>query len=254
MDRSKYRYRVEGTGPAVVLVHGFAEDSSVWENQVAFLKNKFRLLIVDLPSEDNGEDWSLPTIASRIRESLDQEGITTCSMLGHSMGGYITLAFADQYPGLLNGFGLIHSSAYADNEEKIASRRKGIEFIREHGAGPFLDTMIPKLFSPLTREKKPALVQKALEGKDNFSAAALVRYYEAMIERPDRRNLLEKTKVPVLFVLGKHDTAVSPDDGLEQAHLPEVSYIHMLEDSGHMGMVEEPGLSNTALINFLQAL
>jgi pimeloyl-ACP methyl ester carboxylesterase len=85
----------------------------------------------------------------------------------------------------------------------------------------------------------------------NFSAPALVSYYEAMIKRPDRTAILEKTTVPVLFIMGKYDNAVPVEDGLKQCHLPGKSYIHVLQKSGHMGMLEETEKSNRALENFL---
>jgi pimeloyl-ACP methyl ester carboxylesterase len=111
--------------------------------------------------------------------------------------------------------------------------------------------MIPNLFSAHSRETMPDVVNKAKDIKNNFSGDALVRYYEAMIGRPDRTEVLRSSKVPVLFVMGKYDTAVRVEDGLKQCHLPENAYIHILRESGHMGMLEEKELSNLALDKFL---
>lgn len=249
--QSNLTYRIVGAGAPVVLVHGFGEDSSIWRNQVDHLKDKVKLIIVDLPTKEDENKWTLPYFADLIKNILDIENIETCNMFGHSMGGYITLAFADKYPDRLKGFGLIHSSAFADSDEKIATRRKGIAFIKENGAAPFLETMIPNLFSPLSREKQQALVNETKRFKDNFSPDALVRYYEAMIERPDRTDILKESKIPVLFIMGKYDTAIPLEDGLKQCHLPENAYIHILRNSGHMGILEEPGESNMALDEFL---
>jgi pimeloyl-ACP methyl ester carboxylesterase len=240
-----------GSGKPVMLVHGFGEDSSVWKNQVEFLSNKFQLIIVDLPNSENEKAWSLPFFAKELNEVLDRENIETCTMIGHSMGGYITLAFADKFPERLRAFGLFHSSAFADGPEKIATRKKGIAFIRENGPAAFLDTMIPNLFSGHSRETQPGIVKEARKAKDNFTGPALVKYYEAMIERPDRTALLKKTKLPVLFIMGKYDTAIPVEDTLKQCHLPEIAYIHVLRNSGHMGMLEEKELSNLALDKFL---
>jgi len=160
-------------------------------------------------------------------------------LIGHSMGGYITLAFAEKYHHMLRGFGLFHSTAYADSEEKKQIRQKGIDFIRSHGATEFLKTSIPNLFSPVTKEKKGQLIEEQINASHNFSAAALVSDYVSMINRPDMTQVLKQTHLPVLFVFGKYDTAVPLKDGLEQSHLPELSYIHILNESGHMGMTEE---------------
>lgn len=245
-------YQVIGAGNPVVLLHGFGEDSSVWRFQVEYLKDRYRIILPDLPQKDDGTNWSLPGFAEQIREILDREQISRCTLIGHSMGGYITLAFADKYPDRLKGFGLVHSSAYADSDEKISTRRKGIEFIKKNGASPFLETMIPNLFSPRSRETQPQLVNDSLAVKDNFAGPALVKYYEAMIERPDRTEVLKSAVVPVLFIAGKYDTAVPVEDSLKQCHLPGNAYIHVLRNSGHMGMLEEREQANLALDKFLR--
>lgn len=130
-------------------------------------------------------------------------------------------------------------------------RRKGIEFINRHGAFEFLKTTIPNLFSQNSREKIPNSIQKLIDKGNNFNPAALVSYYEAMIQRPDRTEMLQKARVPVLFIMGKYDTAVTLEDGLQQCHLPGKSYIHILPNSGHMGMLEEKNACNKILDKFL---
>ncbi|MFZ1312282.1 MAG: alpha/beta hydrolase [Chitinophagaceae bacterium] len=250
----KIFYRVTGEGNPVMLVHGFGEDGTVWKNQVEFLKDKFRIIIPDLPGSGKSElieNSSLEDMAEVLHQIIHEEDIDHCVMIGHSMGGYITLAFAEMYWNHLTAFGLFHSSAYADSKEKITTRQKGIEFINEHGAFAFLKTATPNLFSPLTKAENPGLIDKQINSLDNFSPAALVSYYEAMISRPDRTAILLQATVPVLFIIGKYDNAVPPEDSLQQCHLPEKSYIHMLNRSGHMGMLEEPQQSNQILEKFL---
>jgi pimeloyl-ACP methyl ester carboxylesterase len=167
------------------------------------------------------------------------------------MGGYVALAFAEKYAERLNGLGLFHSTVYADNEEKIKLRQKGISFIGEHGAFEFLKTSTPNLFSGKTREEKPELIDKLMPTLRNFSAEALVLYYHAMMQRPDRQVVLSKATVPVLFIIGKNDNAVPFQDSLEQCYLPEKAYIHILHGSGHMGMLEEAEKTNEILKSYL---
>ncbi len=250
----KIYYRIIGEGNPVMLVHGFGEDGTVWNNQVDFLTDKFRIIIPDLPGSGKSElieNSSIEDMAEVLHQIIHEEDIDHCVMIGHSMGGYITLAFAEMYWNHLTAFGLFHSSAYADSKEKITTRQKGIEFINEHGAFAFLKTATPNLFSPLTKAENPGLIDKQINSLDNFSPAALVSYYEAMISRPDRTAILLQATVPVLFIIGKYDNAVPPEDSLQQCHLPEKSYIHMLNRSGHMGMLEEPQQSNQILEKFL---
>jgi len=248
-------YRVEGQGHPVVLIHGFAEDGTVWEHQVEYLKNRFQLIIPDLPgsgrSPINDMTWSMEYFAECIYQIMDQENIKTASMIGHSMGGYITLAFAEKYPDRLQSFGLFHSTAYADSEEKKTTRRRGIEFIQQYGAAKFLEQSSPNLFADVTKQHQPELVNKILARYTNFVGQSLVNYYQAMMVRPDRTNVLKNFSRPVLFIMGKLDNTVPYEQVLQQCYMPGLSYIHTLEQSGHMGMWEEPELSNVFLEEFL---
>ena len=255
---SKIFYRVTGNGQTVVFIHGFGEDGNVWKNQIDFFKNDFRLIIPDLPGSGQSTmadgPWTIDRFAETIKALFDHEAITGGTMIGHSMGGYITLAFADKYPELLNGFGLLHSTAYADSEEKKGVRQKGIEFMKKHGGFEFLKTSVPNLFSPRTKDEMPGLVDEFLNSLRNFSADALVSYYEAMMQRPDRVAVFKKANVAVLLIAGEFDTAVPLKDSLELAHLTGKLYFHVLKKSGHMGMLEEAEKTNRLLRNYLNDL
>jgi pimeloyl-ACP methyl ester carboxylesterase len=247
-------YQCVGQGAAVVLVHGFGEDSSVWKAQMEFLQHHFQVLLPDLPGSGRSEpveDMSMEGLANAVKCMMEAEGLESGVLIGHSMGGYITLAFAEKYGERLKGFGLFHSSAYADTEEKKTTRRKGIAFIKEQGAYPFLKTAIPNLYSPATKERHPTLIEEQLHAVKDFSGDALCAYYEAMMQRPDRTEVLRQSLVPVMFVLGRWDTAVLLADGLEQCRLPKIAYIDVLEESGHMGMAEETEQSNAFLNRYL---
>lgn len=247
-------YRISGTGKPVILVHGFGEDGEVWRHQVEYLEKQFKLIVPDLPGSGKSEqidDMSMEGLAEAIHAIMHDEGIEACPVIGHSMGGYITLALVEKYWNHVSAFGLFHSSALADSEEKKATRQKAIGFVQQHGAFEFLKTATPNLFAPITREERPGLIDEQLATLHNFSAPAVVSYYEAMIKRPDRTAVLQNAAVPVLFVMGKYDAAVPMEDTLKQCYLPEKSYIHILHDSGHMGMLEQKEESNRILEEFL---
>lgn len=251
-------YRIHGTGDPVILLHGFGEDGEVWREQVPQLSEDFRLIIPDLPGSGRsgllaGDNISISDYADAVKAVLDAEDIDSCYMLGHSMGGYITLAFAEKYPQLLKGFGLVHSSAYADSEEKKATREKAIQFIEKHNAYEFLTTSIPGLFGPGFTVEHNDSIQALVERGRNFTAEALIQYYRAMINRPDRTHLLRNLDMPVLFILGVHDKAVPFEQGLQQSYLPALSHVHILRHSAHMGMWEEAGTTTDAIRSFLSA-
>ncbi len=172
-------------------------------------------------------------------------------MLGHSMGGYITLAFAEKYPAMLTSLGLINSTAFADSEEKKKTRARAIETIAEYGALAFLKTTIPTLFGPKFKEIYPEKVNELIETGSGFTSEALQQYYRAMMERPDRTHVLKSNPAPVLFVTGTEDAAVPMQDVLKQTHLPDKSYIHVLQNVGHMSMWEATEELNRHLLAFI---
>jgi len=251
-------YRVEGKGKPVILVHGFGEDSQIWDEQIEFLKEHCLLIVPDLPGSGRSSVIDYPpagigidNYADCLYHLLQNENIRQCTMLGHSMGGYITLAFAEKYPLLLSSLGLIHSSAFADSEEKKASRQRGIEMMEQYGAYAFLKNTIPNLFSKQFREAHPEKVEFLIESAKKFSKGTCQQYYRAMMNRPDRTHVLRGNPLPVLFVIGTEDVAAPLTDVLQQTHLPDCSYIHILENTGHMGMWEAATLLNRYLLDFI---
>jgi pimeloyl-ACP methyl ester carboxylesterase len=147
--------------------------------------------------------------------------------------------------------GLFHSSAFADTEEKKLTRKKAIDFIKKNGTESFLKSSIPNLFAEETKKQNPELIEQLFELAKNISAEALIQYYEAMILQPDRTSVLRTFQKPVLFIIGKYDNSVPLQYSLEQCYLPPVSVVHILQNSAHMGMWEEPELSNFFLQDFL---
>lgn len=257
-ENKKIQYTVYGKGKPVILLHGFGEDSTVWDAQVTFLQDHFRLIVPDIPGSGGSEyiaGADIDTYADIVKEISDRElqemnGV----IIGHSMGGYITLAFAEKYPGYLNAFGLFHSSAFADTEEKKEARKKGIDFIRSNGAPAFIKTSTPNLFTQQYKEQYPGKVEALIEAGKNFTAEALIQYYEAMIERPDRINVLKTFPKSILFIIGQHDQAIPFDASMKQCHLPSLSHVHILRQSAHMGMWEEEEKTNNILFSFLEEL
>jgi pimeloyl-ACP methyl ester carboxylesterase len=247
-------YRTIGEGKPVMFVHGFGEDGNVWQNQIDHLKHKFHLIVPDLPGSGRSEminDMSMDGMAEVLHSIIHEEHIDKCTVIGHSMGGYIMLALVEHYWNHVNAFGLFHSTAFPDTEDKKEIRKKGIEFIKQHGGFGFLKTSTPNLFSPNSKSQTPNLINDFISTLTNFSGDALVSYYNAMMQRPDRTTVLINTGNPVLFIAGEHDNAVPLDDVLKQCHLPEKSYFHVLKKSGHMGMIEEPEKANRILQEFL---
>lgn len=254
-------YTTYGAGKPVILLHGFGEDSTIWQSQADALKNNYQLIVPDLPGSGQSEfiaGADIETYAEIVKAIIDKEiSISDAEkivLIGHSMGGYITLAFAEKYPQYLTAFGLFHSSAFADTADKKATRKKAIEFIKENGAYTFLKTSIPGLFTQQYKDQYPEKVEALIEQAKQFSPEALIQYYEAMIARPDRIAILKQFDGPVLFIMGEHDMAVPFESSLQQSYLPQQSHVHILRQSAHMGMWEEPQKANAILLDFLTAI
>ncbi len=249
----KIHYRKTGQGPAVMLVHGFGEDGDIWNEFTREIENKFTLLIPDLPGSGESEALTgkpcLEDFAEILHTILQFENIEKVAVIGHSMGGYIALAFAEKYPMMLTGLGLFQSSAYADDEVKKQTRSKAIEFIQSNSGTAFMKTSLPGLFQKPEKFQKELQVLLTKAGK--VDSNVLVQYYEAMKMRPDRRKVLTEIDVPVLHIMGEHDKAVPFSQSLEQCQLSAISYVYILRNSAHMGMLEEKQLSLSNLLAFL---
>lgn len=248
-------YRIKGQGEPVILIHGFAEDGSIWDVMMTELSKDYRVIVPDLAgsgrSAGNMENISMGTMAEHINLILKKENIESCFMIGHSMGGYITLAFADKYPKKLKGLGLFHSTAFADSDDKKAARNKNIEFIKKHGSARFVEQAIPGLFSDRTKEQHPVFIEELINRYSNFSAISLVAYTEAMRDRPDTTEVLKKFTKPVLLIVGEYDTAIPIEQSLKLCKIADFTYIYIGAHSGHMGMLEEPEFCLKAIRDFL---
>jgi pimeloyl-ACP methyl ester carboxylesterase len=252
-----FYYSDYGSGGPVVLIHGFAEDAEIWKHQIDFLQKKFRLLVPDLPgsgaSPYNERLRGMEDLAEIIRIILDKEQIDQTVLIGHSMGGYIALAFASKYGNRLLGLGLFHSTAYPDSEEKKTLRRKSIDFIKEHGEEEFIKSNLPNSFSADFKASHSDSVRELVRKYSTLTPESLISYSQGMMMRPDRRSVLKELKKPIMFIIGEEDIILPLQDSLEQTHIPDLAFIHVLKNTGHMGMIEHPDLTSNWLADFIQA-
>jgi pimeloyl-ACP methyl ester carboxylesterase len=248
-------YSVSGKGEPIVFIHGFGEDGRIWSEFKENLQPDYLVIVPDLPGSGHSTGTTagatMESLAESLRLILDNEKIDRCVLIGHSMGGYIMMAFAARYPDRVSKLGLFHSTSYADNEEKKVARKKNIDFIMRNGAGKFLAQSVPKLFSPETNHKNPALIQEIIHRYSNFSSESLVHYTAAMMNRPETTEILTNFAGSVLFIMGEYDTAVPLEQSLKECHLPGISYIYVCTHSGHSGMLEEPEFCISAVRYFL---
>lgn len=244
-----------GTGFPVMLVHGFPADHNLWKKQAAELRKKYRLLLPDLPGTGYSpliDPISIEDMAAFLNAICEQEGLEKYILIGHSMGGYATLAFAEQHPEKLAGWGLFHSSAYPDDEEKKKGRKRSIALMRKYGPEVFFRQMLPNLVASSFRNSHRATLKEMVKQRTEAGTDTLIPYYHAMWERPDRTQTLREARSPVLFFIGKEDVAAPMEDVLKQVSLPPVSEVHLFENVGHLGMIEAPDTATQVLQQFIQ--
>lgn len=246
---------VQGMGSPLVLIHGFCEDSRIWQTIAPALAQNHKLFLVDLPGfgqtplANNTETETIENMADRIAFTIQNLGVDRCTVIGHSLGGYITLALAERHPQLLNGFGLFHSTAYSDTEERKAIRLKQAEFVNNNGAIPYVKTLIPTLFAQ--KFEHGELLEKALAIGKECSAQGIINALHAMRLRPERLEVLKNAQVPVLIIAGAEDDMIPVEKLSYQASLPARCQFELFEKSGHMGQLEEPEKSVAVINSFV---
>ena len=237
----KIYYAVTGEGPDIVLLHGFLEHLGMWDYFSGKLSEKYRVIRVDLPGFGKSECLHhvhlMEQMATTVNKVLKHLEVRKCLMIGHSMGGYVSLAFASKYPGKLNGLGLFHSHALADNPEAKLKRNRAIEVVRSD-RGAFIFNFFPELFAPDNVPLYTKEIRQMHQDAMNASPKGIIAALEGMKYRTDKLDVLINSRVPVLFILGKQDSRIPFEKALAQASMPEVSEILVLHNVGHMGHIE----------------
>lgn len=234
-------YQVSGKGPVMVLLHGFLESGEIWKNFARRFSETFRVITIDLPgnglSENPGPINSMDLMAEGVHAVLKSLRVSNCLMVGHSMGGYVTLAYAEKYPRKLKGFVLFHSHAAADSAETMKSRERTIALVEKDHHG-FIKTFIPGMFDPSNVKKFGKEIENLKNSAQQTSKEEIIAALEGMKNRPDRRHVLAQAKVPVLFIIGKNDSKIPMEGIIPQALVPEHSEMLLLDHVGHMGFIE----------------
>ncbi|MCU0325281.1 MAG: alpha/beta hydrolase [Spirosomaceae bacterium] len=233
----------------VVLLHGFGENASIWDEFINLLPKEHNYLTPDFSfvssckTIDDYADW--------LKQELDNEQVSQCFIVGHSMGGYIALAFAEKYPTILKGICLLHSTTYADTDERKATRLKTADFIEKHGSAEFIKDFLPNMFNEEFKATNREYILNKIETYKQIPKEALIAATLAMRERPDRRNLLKTLKIPIQFIAGEKDKFIPLEASKEQIAILNYSKNVILEGIVHASMLENPELTAKVLGDFL---
>jgi pimeloyl-ACP methyl ester carboxylesterase len=250
----KVAYFEQGKGKTIVFLHGLCEDSSLWTEFIQELP-QFHIIRVDLSGFGGSEilpENSIDVMAESVKAVLDVLNVTECVLIGHSLGGYVSIAFAKHYPTYVKGLGLFHSHPYADTETRKIERRKSIQFIQKNGSILYVKQLIPSLFAELFATSNEFLMNSLIFKASKYPPAAIIGAHEAMLHRPDNAGVLRDAPYPVLFIIGKQDKVVPYKVSLEQTHLPAIADIHILAKVAHMGMYRAKAETLKIVRNFMQ--
>ncbi len=237
----KISYQVKGKGRAIVLLHGFLESSQIWSDYAQKLSKVYKVILIDLPGHGKSECFGyvhrMELMAQSVKAVLDSLHLRRYIMVGHSMGGYVALAFAEFYSENLKGIVLFHSTALPDTREKKRDRDKAIEFVKKNPE-TYAKEATKKLFAPLNLHLFSDKVAFAQSISMCTTQQGIICALEGMKVRKNREAVLKTARYPVLFIAGKLDTTIAFDRIKPLFSLAKNTYTQTLESSGHMGFFE----------------
>jgi pimeloyl-ACP methyl ester carboxylesterase len=238
-------YRRHGNGTPLVLIHGFPLDSSSWNEIIPLLENDFDLIVPDLRGFGQSSTLESPYLISDMADDLagllDHLNVEKAVIAGHSMGGYVALAFAKKHPNRVNGLGLISSQAVGDPLDRKEGRYKTAKDVADKGVSVVVEAMTPKL----SAYPQVQIFVRDVIGRQ--SKAGVVGALKAMAEREDLASIMPNFTFPVVLVHGDVDALIPVDRSKEiKAAAPSARYIE-LSGAGHMPMIEFPKQTAEAL-------
>jgi len=243
-----------GRGRAVVLLHGFLGAHQIWKPLADNLARSYRVIAIDLPGHGAtpcfGYAHSMELMARCVKAVLDSLRLSRYVMIGHSMGGYVALAFADLFPENLRGMCLYHSTAYPDNEEKKRDRLRAIELVKAN-KNVYTRNTIRNLFATKNLKYLKEETAFAYNIARHTSRQGIVAALHGMRDRPSRHLILGFVRYPIMVVIGELDNVLPYAQLLEQADMIEDKTVLFLEHDGHFGFLESPRVSNKAVRRFL---
>lgn len=251
-------YQVFGKGEPLVLLHGYLESLEIWGKFASQLSEKFRVISIDLPGFGLSDAFSKTHTMEFFSEAtiavINKLEIDRFVLVGHSLGGYVTLAFLDRYPHKIKGLCLFHSHPFPDSAITIEKRKREISLVNKGKQELIFNINIPNAFANINIDKLSYEIEKAKTIAAKTQPEGIIAALNGMMQRQSREKILAETNVPVLLILGKHDNYIPYREVGMKIRLPENGKIITLENSGHMGFIEETGLAVSVLSNFVKSL
>lgn len=254
----KIFYSDTGNGSPVVLVHGYLETGDVWNDFGERLSTNHRVITVDLPGHGSSDIFeevhTMEFLAESLNGLLNTIGIDKVFLAGHSLGGYISLAFLQLFPEKLKGYCLFHSHPFADTKEILEKREREIMIVNAGKKYLLYPENVKRMFASVNLEKFSVQHENIKIIASGIRGEAITAVLKGMMSRPSRLDLMEAGKVPCLWILGSMDNYIPCEPMLARVKLPPNAELVILKNSGHLGFIEEKELSATAIVNFIRKI
>lgn len=243
---------------AIVLLHGYLESLDIWEDFTQLLAPKVRVFSIDLPghgvSEVKGEIHTMAFLADTVFAAMRSAGIGKAVIAGHSMGGYVALELLRRHPDAVEGLILFHSTPNADSEKKREDRLREIALI-EGGKKELIAKSFPHVgFAQQNRRRLSSSIKELEEQIIMTEDEGITAILQGIRERDDLNDLLHSNSVPQLIILGRHDEYITPDVAENLIAAQPQAQVLWLENSGHMGFIEEPEACAERILDFIGAI
>jgi pimeloyl-ACP methyl ester carboxylesterase len=252
----KIQYSDSGNGKVVVLLHGYLETSEAWNGFADKLASKFRVIEIDLPghglSDVFGEVHTMEFMATAVKELLDSLCIKEIFLTGHSLGGYVTLAFLELFPDYLSGYCLFHSQPFPDPPEALEKRRREIEIVKLGKKNLMYPDNVIRMFATSNIEKFSEALQRSKDIASGIPGEGIIAVLNGMMMRPSRLLFMEEGRVPCLWILGSMDNYIPCDFIQSKVNLPSNAKVVIFNNSGHMGFVEEEDKAVDVITEFVE--
>lgn len=253
---SEINYSKQGTGKEIiVLLHGYLESKEMWYELEPYLLQKYTVICIDLPGHGKTPNFytehTMEFMAETVKLVLDKLGVSKFHLIGHSMGGYVSLAFAEKYSQMLNSLVMFHSHVYADDEQKKANRDREIKLVENGNFNKIVEVNIPNMYATHNLSQFNDKIDFSKKIAYATSEKGVIAALNGMKNRKNRLNILKNLKIPVLFLPGKYDNLIPYIENDKQ--FTASKYITKTTlNSGHMGMFENKEIAFNTISEFLK--
>lgn len=254
----KIYYSDSGEGEAIILLHGYLESSEVWSEFAGKLAGRFRVINVDLPghglSSVYGQSHTMEFMADAIRALIDNLNISKVFITGHSLGGYVALAFLELFAERLTGYCLFHSHPFADSPDAVQKREREINIVRAGKKYLMYPDNVLNMFASENLEQFAGQLERSKQIASRIRDEGIISVLNGMMIRSSRVHIMEQGEVPCLWILGRKDFYIPCDSVQSGVKLPYNAKVIILENSGHLGFIEEESKALEAITAFAELL